>query len=368
MKRYKKRVYIFFYQAVNLGDDLFVIQLINRYPHTQFVMVADKSYQIIFRDYPNVKVYNKFSILLKIKQKLMIYAEWEKNLIRSCDYAVYIGGSIFMEYEHWIDQYKWYQSLFDNNRLFFLGCNWGPCKTQTFYNNMTRVLSGMKDVCFRDRASYEAFENLANVRYAPDILFGTLFKKDVRNKKQVFVSVIDCCTKEEGGVRLFASESNYLKTMRNLIRECVDQRYSVLLASFCERENDNIAVNKIVEMLDSNTQNSVTKISYQGTNLDIMLNEIRDSDFIIATRFHAVILGLAAGKPVLPVVYSDKTVNVLHDIGFYGIQLDVRNNTSVDYHKIICELPKQILPFYIEKCKKDFQGHFKILDETLKNY
>lgn len=362
---YKKSVYVFFYNEVNLGDDLFVTNLVRRYPDVKFIIIADKRYRTIFHNYTNVKVYDKFGICQKIKQKVRLYDQWEKYIINACDYAVYIGGSVFMEYEQWTDQYKWYQSLFDNNRLFFLGCNWGPCKTKEFHQNMIGVLSGMKDVCFRDIASYNAFKNLENVRYAPDILFGTMFKNEEIFKKQVFVSVIDCCTKEEGGSRLSDFEASYVELMKELIEECVNQQYSILVAAFCEKENDHVAAKKIVGMLENETQKHVRILSYCGTNQEVILNEIRDSNFVIATRFHAAILGMTAGKPVLPVVYSDKTINVLNDIGFQGVQLDIRKKLSINFSNIIYDLPAQKSPYYIEKCKCECEEHFKILDHEL---
>ena len=40
------------------------------------------------------------------------------------------------------------------------------------------------------------------------------------------------------------------------------------------------------------------------------------------------VLGLAAGKSVFPILYSDKTKYVLEDLGFYGEYADLRDPDS----------------------------------------
>ena len=43
-----------------------------------------------------------------------------------------------------------------------------------------------------------------------------------------------------------------------------------------------------------------------------------------------MILGLLFGKKVLPVAYSDKTINILNDMGFIGPVIDINNIDNFD--------------------------------------
>lgn len=356
-----KKVYIYAYAEVNLGDDLFVHQLVRRYPDTRFVMIANAQYQSMFRSYKNVRIYDKESAFVKTLKKIRLYGSWERSIMKSCDYAVYIAGSIFMEYETWSDQHLWYQGLFDNSKLFFIGCNWGPHKTEGFYQNMRNVLRNMKDVCFRDKKSYDLFSDLENIRYAPDILFGTKFP-EAEKKDQVFVSVIDCASKEEGGTTLKEYESKYLENLKKMLLFYLGQGLTIKLVSFCEKENDPKTIRRIKELLGRENENQVSELLYNGNNLDQVLSEMKASKLVIGSRFHAVILSMAANVPVIPLVYSDKTLNVLRDMDYQGMCVDIRNSADIDETKLAEVLDTwkmpEVLPAWVEESNK----HFKVLD------
>lgn len=59
--------------------------------------------------------------------------------------------------------------------------------------------------------------------------------------------------------------------------------------------------------------------------MELILNEIAASEYIIAGRFHAMILAMLFGKPFLPICYNDKMYNYLNDIHFDGVTLGVSN-------------------------------------------
>lgn len=359
-----KKVFIFAYKEMNLGDDLFILHLVKRYPETRFIMIANKEYHAKWKSITNLKVYDKYSIVHKCLQKFRLYEKWEEAIIHSCDYAVYIGGSVFMEYERWTEQYQWYEKLFDNSKLFFIGCNWGPCKTDTFHRNMKNVLSNMRDVCFRDMASFNAFCELKNVRYAPDILFGTVFPETVP-KKQIFISVIDCPSKEEGGKTLHQYEASYLSNLKILIEFFAEKEYEIKLVSFCEKEKDSIAINKLKSKLTRESLSCISEISYDGDNWNDVLREIKASSLIVGSRFHAVILGLAANVPVFPMIYSDKTLNVLSDLRFKGEYLDIRVPQEIKMEDIYMSLEQWEKPEDLSSWIEKSNQHFLVLDETL---
>ena len=109
-------------------------------------------------------------------------------------------------------------------------------------------------------------------------------------------------------------------------------------------------------------RNSWYKKSYSDTSR--ILSAIAESEVIVGTRFHASILGLAAGCKVLPIIYSDKTSHSLDDIGFASdIRLDLRNFKSDDIS--ICRKVLARERVDIGEVKTQSQRHFIGLDCVL---
>ena len=357
-------VFVYAFLDVNVGDDLFVRKLISSYPDVHFVMIARKPYGQMFGGYPNVTVFEEEGFLLNACRKLGIADRIRWRIAHECDYAVYIGGSIFIEYSDWDDQHLWYRDLFDNDRLHILGCNWGPCKTKRFEDNMRSVLSGMKDVCFRDQYSYQTFSDLQNVRYAPDILFGMDWSAyaGMEEKKQVLISVVNCRSK---AVDLEEYASDYRRFMAGLTEQFADLGYHVVLCSFWENDGDLKAAEEIRESLPPQVQKSTSLASYCGTNMDQILELVASSEYVVATRFHAMILGLVAKKKVLPVIYNLKLRTVLEDLSFQGAYCDIRQLPE-DCSKTIEEIAYGIDDKERERLARQSADHFKRLNEILK--
>lgn len=58
-----KKIIIYAYTKFNLGDDLFIKVLCERYPKTKFIIYAPKDYKKCFKDIKNIKCYSSQSIL-----------------------------------------------------------------------------------------------------------------------------------------------------------------------------------------------------------------------------------------------------------------------------------------------------------------
>ena len=103
---------------------------------------------------------------------------------------------------------------------------------------------------------------------------------------------------------------------------------------------------------------------YRG-NIVEALNKIADSQIVVGTRFHANILGLIMKKTIIPIAYSDKTINVLKDMNYKGKIFDIRDigNFNID------SLDEQDL-FYkydVSFQKEDSEKQFEKLDEIIKS-
>lgn len=363
LKRCKCSVFVYAFTDLNVGDDLFVRRLISSYPDVHFVMIARIPYKQMFSGYRNVTVYETDAFPLNVCRKFRIDDRIRWRIAHECDYAVYIGGSIFIEYSDWTDQHLWYRDLFNNDRLCIMGCNWGPCRTKQFENNMMAVFSGMRDICFRDKYSYNTFSCLPNVRYAPDIMFGTDWTAyaGIQEKQQVLISVVNCRSK---AVDLEAYASDYCKFIGGLTEQFVALGYKVILCSFWERDGDLAAAEEIRESLPPQVKESTSIANYCGTNLDHILELVAESEYIVATRFHAMILGLSAKKKVLPVIYNLKTRTVLDDLSFRGACCDI-TQLPEDCSEMIKDITCGIHDRDRQRLARLSAGHFDRFNEMI---
>ena len=357
-----RRVFLYAYDKQNLGDDLFIHTITKRYPHVQFYMWSDSKNREIFRCLPNLKIMEKgqgmMGVLDRIRPSLAVrYRNWLES---RCQAVVYIGGSIFMEYQNWEHILNWWEYTAENRPFYVVGANFGPYHTEAYREKMAQIYGKMKDVCFRDQYSYNLFSQVVTVRQAPDILFGYPMPAAQVAEKQIFVSVINCAARDESH-GLTEYDASYVENMACLLETYRRDGYRLVLSSFCEQEGDQEGIKKILQAMNAENAGDIQVLSYDGTNADVLAYAIAQSEFVVATRFHAAILALVAGRPVLPVLYSDKTRHVLEDLGFDGPMIDLR--TCQDYTTV-----GRPADFLVDRQKlaREAQNHFRKLDEILK--
>ena len=361
-----KRVFLYAYDKINLGDDLFVSFITNRYPDINFYLWTDKKNKKTFQNLRNLKVIDKNSTVVCLLRKIRASFEvrykiwWEKR----CNASVYIGGSIFMEYKTWKNQITCLNYQAEHYHFFVLGANFGPYKSEDYRSQLGMIFKKMEDVCFRDIYSLKKFQGNPKVRYAPDILFSYPMPDVPVKKNQIFISVVSCSGKDAEH-DLKETENNYIENMTKILNEYLKEGYHLIFSSFCREEGDEKEIRKIIARLYCQDSTKVQTLNYDGTNLMQVLYALAESEYIIGSRFHAVVLAMAAGRPVLPVIYSDKTKNMLDDLGFTGVVFDLRRIDTWDYVKSRKNLDSStfILP---ERIRRDSQEHFKNLDEFLK--
>lgn len=357
-----KKIFLYAYDHINLGDDLFIETIVKRYPNEQFYFWTDSKNKTVFQNLNNLKIIDqnswKVNWLKRIRPSLV--ARYKDGIQKKCDVQVYIGGSIFMENPTWRDVVSWWEYQSTKYSFFVLGANFGPYHTEEYKNSMDKIFKQLKDVCFRDTYSKKLFENNKNVRQAPDILFSYPMPRVENKKKQIFVSVISCNNRSLNGLK----EEEYIQKMANLIKEFQQLGYQIILASFCEEEGDLRAAESIKDNMKDGF--NIRIMNYNGQNRDIFLKSIAESSYIIATRFHAMILGMVAGIPIFPIIYSDKTKNVLNDINFKGKSADLRKIESLTYENAQYNLKENYI-VNIDDMKNNAEKHFYKLDLQLKN-
>jgi colanic acid/amylovoran biosynthesis protein len=326
-----KKVLVRFYNRNNLGDDLFIKILSERYLDQFVVSLVDSNKTI--DGLTNVKVLrNKFSfIYFRIKERFSSSTELlMSRLAKECDLLIHIGGSLFIENHNvglWQKESRFYNNL--NLPYYIIGSNIGPYQTKEFLSIISTIFLKAEDVCLRDSASYELVSELTTTRSSTDIAFSLdVSNYEVKSDKTVIFSIINSRDRFDAKTAL-----KYDIEILNMTNIFIAKGYKVVFMSFCKNEGDEEAIIRLYGKLNQISKSRVTKYFYEG-DLETALNLIAGCEVIVASRFHASILGILFGKRVLPLAYSAKTTNILKDIGFKGPVIDINNINEFDANKL----------------------------------
>ena len=349
----KKNIFLVGYTANNLGDDLFIRILLERYSKTKFTIVADRKYEKKMNR-KNLNVLN--DKLYKINEYINKYIIHSKHsyfdiLASKYDATVIIGGSMYIEPTGAFVN----NCLYEKKPYYILGINFGPYKTNRYYFKALDFFKSAEDVCFRDKNSYELFSSLSNVRLAPDIVF-SLSLPSVEEKNELFISVMNFKNKEN----LARFHDNYITTIINYIKENINNFDVINLVSFCKKEGDEEGIKEILESLSSYEIGKVKSLYYKN-NIDELLVAVAKSSVILATRFHSIVLGLSAGKRVIPICYNNKSQNLLVDLGFKDYIVTLNNLNIVKLREI------SLKPNDLQNLKNEAEKHFDALDRYIMN-
>mgnify|MGYP004504703815 CR=1 FL=1 len=357
----KNKVLIYAYTKYNLGDDLLIKILSKRYPYVQFILYTYPEYKSIFKDCLNIHIISNRNILGKAINAIgrLVHRNnaYERSLARKCRACICITGSLFIQGEEWQSYLKYMKSRQITGIPYFqIGSNFGPYTDKKFYERFKEFFMNCEDVCFRELYSYNLFSDLPNVRFAPDIVFSGKFPIR-KSEKMVSVSVINLKDRKE----LSQYQVSYKNYMTNLCRYYCNKGYQVNLMSFCKEEGDEIMVKEIMQEFKRKAVKPIP-VFYQG-DIGQIVDLISRSEIVVATRFHAMILGWCMEKKVLPIVYSAKMEHVINEVNFEGEVVHIRENKS-DIESVLEQL-RDYDKFDICEIRKKAENQFEKIDKLL---
>ncbi len=375
-----KTVKFYAYLEDNVGDDLMVEVLLNRYPNYRFYYenlhypeYSEKSNKFAsFHNFCNVDILEKkyakinkfFNLITFHKCENIVYQLVHKHLDKSCIAHISIAGSIYRENPNdpWQARKQYDEKMLKTGPVFIIGANFGPYYDPAFYDYFKNYFGSCASVCFRDQYSYNLFSGLQNVFYAPDVVLN--YKPNILsnvNKDKVLISVISFEKRPE----LQKYETAYYNSIVEFCIKAISDGMRPVLASFCEPEKDNIAVDRIYDMLPADTQSFTEKYYYKKTSE--LKNILSAAKFVVATRFHSIILSLLYNVPFFCVAYDQKCVNLLSDLKypFYCTPGECSKISPKEMYDNILS-PETIIPNLKDYIKKA-EGQFTSLDYFLNN-
>lgn len=348
-----KKIFIMAYARKNLGDDIFIKMILEKYPNFQFYMkIPDEN----FLDWLSMK-YKNLNVLKGEDTDEELY----KSNVEDFDTYIYVGGSIFMEggkvYNLSPKFYDFVKRCKEKNIPFcYISSNYGPYQTKEYFELSRKDFKICTDICFRDKYSYNLFKDIENVRYAPDYAFSYNLAHKEKIKKSVGISVIDL------NIRDYLKDKNsiYYKWLLNNINVYIKEGYSVFLYSFCEHERDEKTVDYLMKKLGENE--NIHDVRYRG-NIDEFLELYAKMEYMICSRFHAMVLSAVANQKMYVIYYSNKISNVIDDL---NLDIPLLNLKDIKEEDIIdLKVFKSVKMEQLEKIKTEAKKQEKVLMESL---
>jgi len=369
-------VLVHMYLANNLGDDLFIKLLLERYPNVEFKFLHDnRKYSIIDR-YSNASLVlipklNRFHFgfarFLNAKVAFKLYFKQIKQILnkesKSSDGFLILGGSLFMEGKKEYFKKQFYNIVYDvfkNKPKFIIGSNFGPYRNENYRLFFKTIFSKSTDVCLRDVDSYKLFSDITTVRYSPDAVFELRPLSHYKKKKSVGFIPISLRNRPE----LSKYEDLYNNFFAQLMLKFLENEYNVSIYSFCEKEGDIEAVSNIIKLLGDKMHRGVNIVNYNGENMEDFLFHFSSDNYLVCSRFHSMILGLINQQNIYPVTYSKKMNNVLEDIHFSGEYISISELCSLNVENVYNKILDN--KFDVSHFLTSNDNQFRILDNYLR--
>lgn len=390
----KRKILIKAYTDNNLGDDLFIHTILDRYREMKIepylLVYSINKYEYLLKEYPYLVLVEYpvpqtwQRILAKAEEALLGKTSLKEYIYRLCykelfqkqfDIFINVGGSQFAEYENerFVLTFFLEQIIAENikaDKKFLLNINFGPYQTEKYKKTCMDIFEKYSDVCFRDKDSYYKFQCLPMVRYAPDIVLSNQKLKDRAGhisykKNRVGINVINL----EANIRTLKERKNYIEkynlVIRELISNLLERQIEVYIIGFSPDFSEREYIHSLLaEYADQPNYGLLHKSVYDGENLETFIQCFTECSFILSTRFHAFILSLLLKKRQWPICYDQKILHVIHDLDY----LEPYSKLSDDYH------PQTILQYIFsdkhvagnyEIYEKKSSESFKILDKCL---
>lgn len=357
----KKIAIIFAYLENNLGDDIFVQLLCKRYPEADFYVAQPRVHNVSLSALPNLYFSKKMKKLDAAFDEKVV-SKGVQKYYSQFDACVVIGGSIFMQNSNmWRRQViRFKNRLAVSKHLYVIGANWGPFTDNNFLSEYSPLFEKTSDICFRDLDSTSYFHNISSIRYAPDVLL-TYGNVHADSENIVVISLIDSSwagRPKEQYVELKAHSSEYENLLFDVCKEFSDMGYKICLMSFCQTQKDDAAAVRLQERCVEAGIYGVDTFSYTG-DIDSAIHELASAKYIIATRFHSMILGWLFNKPTFPIIYDNKQRTVIKDINFPNKYCFLKRIGNISAKDVVLSLQNYISfdrNDYIEKAQNQFKG------------
>ena len=356
------KIFVKAFMDKNFGDDLMIIKLLRSFPNCNFYICCPlelkEYYGEIFSEFDNF-------ILTDVElRKIHVYGRGFFNA------SILIGGSVLQGSRNKGCYYRFrnilsirFNKIF-GTKYYIIGCNTGP-----FINKLTEYfvkleLRSADLVTTRDTDSYNFIKGCSKKLECymyDDILMDIAYDynlKSANNNEALGISVLNSRNSD------LANEKINLYFARFIDEYIKREKSKVYLLAFDSgNQNDVLVANKIYDLVENK---SFLEIVSHDENYLKILKVMSKCKLIIGNRFHAIILGMSLKIPTFPLIYSNKTWNLLDDNDYHGVRINLSEISQIPINDFLEIIKKEENMIFKKKNSKiSLNGHMDKLGKAI---
>ena len=235
-----------------------------------------------------------------------------------------------------------------------MSCNFGPYRTEEYLNLARENFKFCDGICFRDKKSYDLFKDMPNISYGPDVIFDLSLGKKKKQKKSIGISVIDLSIRDT----LKNKQPEYEDFIIRIIKKFAKRNWKVYLFSFCEFEQDEVAINRIIKNVPLEYKEKIEVVNYKN-NIEDFIDKYSKMKYMVATRFHSMILSIICNQKIYNLTYSTKHNNVIEDLKLFK---NIQNIKDLSFETVMRKYEfKKVKKYKLNKIKEQTKEQFKFI-------
>jgi len=304
---------------LNLGDDVFLETLLNRYKNVNFYCFDNKKWEKEEMGYD--------------KYKNLFFLPISFSLIKSDSFDAYIimGGDMFPQNGDFVLRKFICKSFSDAKKpIYIIGCNLYKNYSEDIQKDILYIFSKSSYAAVRDACTYRFLKTrLKNNRivYSGDIAFSNHNLEGItKNGNILGISVRRKNDLGEDEYRKYCAW--FARLAEHYIKQNEDNKLRFFAFSNGITK-DIVVIHDIYSQMVANPER-VEIVDYCG-NINETLRMYSECNHYITTRFHGLIFALGYQGKFIPFEYEEKCVNLLDDIEYSGIRI---NYDSLDQGSI----------------------------------
>lgn len=156
---------------------------------------------------------------------------------------------------------------------------------------------------------------------------------------------------------------SYQEFMIKLSKAYIEAGYAVKYISFCQMQQDEEAIRQIREALTEEERSRTDCCFYRENNLKECMEAYDESEIVVGTRFHSIILAELKGKKMISVIYDLKTLHTLESQGVHRYyRLEELKDADI---KAVMDQAERLPEEKKKQLQKEAEGQFIYLDQLL---